>query len=146
MLSEGGTMLSLKTMTESKLKVLKGQVEAAIQAKVAERRREIESELSKLSLLDGGERRKVVRAVARGTVDVRVGKKPKASTLNQPRKARKARNTRKAANSAETVFSTPAVADHIEPLPIETSAVALIEAPVPLIEANADSANLDVAA
>src|SRR6516162_9299604 len=116
MLSKGGTMLSLKTMTESKLKVLKRQVEAAIHAKVAERRRDIESELSKLSLLDGGERRKVVRAVARGTVDVKVGKKPKASTLNQPKKAGKARNTRKAANSAETVFSPPAIADHIEPL------------------------------
>ena len=142
-LSEGGTMLSLKTMTESKLKVLKRQVEAAIHAKVAERRCEIESELSKLSLLDGGERRKVVRAVARGTVAVKVGKKPEASTLNQPRKVR---NTRKAANSAETGFSPPVIADHIEPLRIETSAVALIEAPVPLIEANAVSANLSVAA
>jgi hypothetical protein len=92
-------MLSLKTMTESKLKVLKRQVEAAIHAKVTERRREIESELSKLSLLRGGERRKVVRAVARGTVAVKVGKKPKASALNQPRKVR---STPKAANRAET--------------------------------------------
>jgi hypothetical protein len=132
-------MLSLKTMTESKLKVLKRQVEAAIHAKVAERRREIESELSKLPLLDGGERRKVVRAVARGAVAVKVGKKPEALPLNQLRKARKGRNTRKAANSAETGLSTLAAADHIEPLPIEISAV-------PLIDANAVPANLDVAA
>ncbi len=136
-------MLSLTTMTESKLKVLKRQVEAAIRAKVVERRREIEFELSKLSLLDGGGRRKVARAVASGTVAVEVGKKPKTSTSNQPRKAR---NTRKAANSAETGFSPPAVAEHIEPLPIETCPVASIEAPVPLIEANVVSANLDVAA
>src|SRR5215475_5536624 len=66
MLSEGGTMLSLKTMTESKLEVLKRQVEAAIHAKVAQRRREIESELLRLSLLDGSPRAKVVRAAARG--------------------------------------------------------------------------------
>ena len=137
-------MLSLKTMTESKLKVLKRQVEAAIQAKVAERRREIESELSKLSLLDGGERRKVVTAAVRGTVAVKVGKKRKTSTLNQPKKAR---GTRKAANSAETGFSTPVIAEHIEPLPIETRPVALIEAPVPLIDANVvPAADLDVAA
>jgi hypothetical protein len=58
-------MLSLKTMTESKLKVLKREVEAALQAKVAARRQEIESELSRLSLLDGSARAKVVRA-ARG--------------------------------------------------------------------------------
>jgi hypothetical protein len=139
-------MLSLKTMTESKLKVLKRQVEAAIQAKVAERRREIESALSKLSLLDTGGRRKVVRAAARGIVTVKLDKKPKASIPTQPRKARKARNTRKAANSAEPVFSPPAVADHIEPLRIETSAVPLIEAPVALIEANVVPADLGVAA
>jgi hypothetical protein len=36
-------------MTVSKLKDLKRQVEAAIHAKVTERRQEIESELSKLS-------------------------------------------------------------------------------------------------
>ena len=58
--------MSLKTMTESRLKVLKREVEAAIHAKVTARRQEIESELSKLSLLDSGERAKVVRAAARG--------------------------------------------------------------------------------
>jgi hypothetical protein len=69
-------------------------------------------------------------------VAVKVGKKPKASTPNQPRKAR---NTRKAANSAETAFSTLAIADHIEPLPIETR-------PVVLIDANVVPADLSVAA
>ena len=107
-------MLSLKTITKSKLKALKRQVEAAIHAKVAERRREIESKLSKLSLLDGGKRRKVVRAAVRGMVAVKFGKKRKVSTLNQPSKAR---NTRKAADGAETDFSTAVIADHIEPLP-----------------------------
>jgi hypothetical protein len=128
--------MSLRTMTVSKLKDLKRQVEAAIHAKVTERRHEIESELSKLSLLDGGGRAKVVRAAARGMVAIKVGKKPKASTLNQPRKAR---NTGKAAKSAETGFLTLAIADHIEPLPIETR-------PVALIDANVFPADLGVAA
>jgi hypothetical protein len=128
------------------LKLLKRQVEAAIQAKVTERRREIESELSKLSLLDGGGRRKVVRAAARGVVAVKVDKKPKASTLNQPGKARKVRNTGKAANSAGKDFSPLVTADHIEPPPVEARPVALIEAPVPLIEANVVPADLSVAA
>jgi hypothetical protein len=131
--------MSLKTMTVSKLKDLKRQVEAAIHTKVAERRHEIESELSKLSRLDGGRGAKVVRAGMRGMVAVKVGTKPKASTLNQPRKTRKARNTRKAANSAETGFSTLAIADHIEPLSIETR-------PVALIDANVVPADLSVAA
>ena len=59
-------MLSLKTMTESKLKVLKREVEVALQAKVVARRLEIESELSRLSLLGGGGRPKVVKAAAKG--------------------------------------------------------------------------------
>ena len=130
--------MSLKAMNVSQLKALKREVESAIHAKVSERRREIESELSELSRLDGG-RAKVVRAGARGMVAVKVGKKPKASTPNQPRKTRKARNTRKAANSAETVFSTLAIADHIEPLPIETR-------PVSSIDANVVPADLSVAA
>jgi hypothetical protein len=123
--------MSLKTMTVSKLKDLKRQVEG--------RRHEIKSELSKLSLLDGGGRAKVVRAAARGMVAVKVGKKPKASTLNQPRNTRKARNSRKAANIAKTGFSRLAIADHIEPLPIETC-------PVALIDANVVPADLSVAA
>jgi hypothetical protein len=114
--------MSLKGMNVSQLKALKREVESAIHAKVSERRREIESELSELSRLDGG-RGKVVRASARGMVAVKVGKKPKASTP-------KARNTRKAANSAETDFSTLVVADTVEPLPIETRPAALIDAMV----------------
>jgi hypothetical protein len=58
-------MLSLQTMTESKLKVLKREIEAAIHAKITARRQEIESELSRLSLLDGSARVKVVGAAAR---------------------------------------------------------------------------------
>jgi hypothetical protein len=130
--------MSLKAMNVSQLKALKREVESAIHAKVSERRREIESELSELSRLDGG-RAKVVRAGATGMVAVKVGKKPKASTPNQPRKTRKARNTRKAANSAETGLSTLAIADHIEPLPIETR-------PVASIDANVVPADLSVAA
>jgi hypothetical protein len=121
--------MSLKAMNVSQLKALKREVESAIHAKVSERRREIESELSELSRLDGG-RAKGVRAGARGMVAVKAGKKPKASTPNQSRKTRKTRNRRKAANSAETGFSTLAIADHIEPLPIETRPAALIDAMV----------------
>ena len=40
--------MALKTMPIAKLQALKIQVEAAISAKVTERRRELESELSKL--------------------------------------------------------------------------------------------------
>jgi hypothetical protein len=52
--------------------VLKREVEAAIHAKVTARRQEIESALSKLSLLDGGGRGKVVRAAAREWVPQRL--------------------------------------------------------------------------
>jgi hypothetical protein len=43
------TNMALKTMPIAKLQNLKSQVEAAISAKVTERRRELESELSKLA-------------------------------------------------------------------------------------------------
>jgi hypothetical protein len=121
--------MSLKGMNVSQLKALKREVESAIHAKVSERRREIESQLLELSRLDGG-RGKVVRAAARRMVAVKIGKKPKSSTPDQSRKTGKARNTRKAANSAETGFSTLVVAGHIEPLPIETRPAALIDAMV----------------
>jgi hypothetical protein len=121
--------MSLKAMNVSQLKALKREVESAIHAKVSERRGEIESQLSELSRLDGG-RGKVVRAAARGMVAVKIGKKPKSSTPDQSRKTGKARNTRKAANSAETDFSTLVVADTVEPLPIETRPAALIDAMV----------------
>jgi DNA-binding protein H-NS len=46
--------MALKTMTIAKLQALKSQIEAAITAKVTERRRELESELSKLAGFTGG--------------------------------------------------------------------------------------------
>jgi DNA-binding protein H-NS len=46
--------MALKTMPIAKLQALKSQVEAAISAKVSERRRELESELSKLAGFTGG--------------------------------------------------------------------------------------------
>ena len=49
--------MALKTMPISKLQALKSQVEAAISAKVTERRRELESELSKLGGISGGGKR-----------------------------------------------------------------------------------------
>jgi DNA-binding protein H-NS len=45
--------MALKTMPTAKLQQLKSQVEAAISAKVTERRRELESELSKLAGFGG---------------------------------------------------------------------------------------------
>jgi DNA-binding protein H-NS len=49
--------MALKTMSVAKLRDLKSQVEAAISAKVSERRQELESELSKLDGHSGGPRR-----------------------------------------------------------------------------------------
>jgi DNA-binding protein H-NS len=46
--------MALKTMPIGKLQALKSQVEAAISARVTERRRELESELSKLAGFAGG--------------------------------------------------------------------------------------------
>jgi len=113
-------MLSLKTMTESKLKVLKREVEAALQAKVAARRREIESELSRLSLLGGVGRRKVVRAAARGMDSAKyqnsaspckaagrklykpliVGSSEASTSAKQPKKARKTNKMRNVSPAA----------------------------------------------
>ena len=121
--------MSLKAMSVSKLQDLKREVEAAIHAKAAERRHEIESELLELFRLDGG-RAKVVRAGARGMVAVKVGKKPKASTPKRPKKTRKASKTRKAPHIMNAGRSTLASADHIEPLPIENPSVASIDADV----------------
>jgi hypothetical protein len=130
----GEPSMSLKTMTVSKLKELKHQVEAAIHTKVTERRHEIESELSKLARFDGGRGVKVVRAGAKEIVAVKVGKKldeplmansPKASTPKQPKK-----KTRRAANNAPAGVSILASADRVEPLPIETPPVASIDANV----------------
>jgi DNA-binding protein H-NS len=49
--------VALKTMSVAKLRDLKSQVEAAISTKVSERRRELESELSKLDGHSGVARR-----------------------------------------------------------------------------------------
>ena len=132
-------MLSLKTMTESKLKVLKREVEAAIHAKITARRQEIESELSRLSLLDGSALVKVARAAARrmdaaryrnsGSACKGAGRKLDVSLIvdsskvstsaEQPKKARKAKKVRNAGDIAPTVLLTFAKIEHTEPLCIE---------------------------
>jgi hypothetical protein len=129
-------MLSLKTMAESKLKVLKRQVEAALHTRVAARRQEIESELSRLSLLDGSARAKVVRAAAKGmgaakcrkpaSASKAAGRKldeslvaasPKASTsAKQPKKTRKAKKARNAGDIGSAALLTSAEIEHTEPL------------------------------
>ena len=53
--------MALKTMPIAKLQALKSQVEAAISAKVTERRRELELELSKLAGVNGGQDRYQIR-------------------------------------------------------------------------------------
>jgi hypothetical protein len=142
--AKGGTMLSLKTMTESRLKVLKREVEAAIHAKVTARRQEIESELSRLSLLDSAGRAKVVRAAASGmgagkyrkSAPARkaasrkldeslIADSPKVS--KQPKKTRKTKKTRKPGNMAQAVVLTSARTDHTEPLCIDPLSVRPIE-------------------
>jgi DNA-binding protein H-NS len=61
--------MALKTMPIAKLQALKSQVEAAITAKVSERRRELETELSKLASFAGGRKAtKFGRGGARGPV------------------------------------------------------------------------------
>ena len=61
--------MALKTMPIAKLQALRSQVEAAITAKVTERRRELETELSKLAGLGGrGKASKSARGDRRGPV------------------------------------------------------------------------------
>jgi DNA-binding protein H-NS len=61
--------MALKTMPIAKLQQLKSQVEAAITAKVTERRRELETELSKLAGFGGrGKATKLARGGRRGPV------------------------------------------------------------------------------
>ena len=59
--------MALKSMSVEKLQDLKTRVEAALHAKVTERRRELESELSKLAGYDGA-RGRTGRGGARGVV------------------------------------------------------------------------------
>jgi hypothetical protein len=147
-------MLSLKTMTESKLKVLKREVEAAIHAKITARRQEIESELSKLSLLDGGGRPKVVRAAARGMGAAKyqnsasprkaagrklneslVAASPKASTsAKRPTKAKKTNKVRNAGQIAQAIVLASAEIEHTESLRIEP-----LDRPVPIEALSATS-------
>ena len=134
--AKGGTMLSLKTMTKSKLKVLKREVEAAIHVKATARRQEIASELSKLSLLDGGGRAKVVRAAAKGMGAAKYrnsapARKAAGRKLDAPlisdipkvsksaKKTRKTKKMRDAGNITQAVLLTSARTDHTEALRIE---------------------------
>ena len=147
-------MLSLKTMTESKLKVLKREVEAALQAKVAARRQEIESKLSRLSLLDGSSRVKVVRAAARGmdaakyqnsapprkAADRKLNESlitdsPKVSTsARQPKKARKTKKMRNVENITSAALLTSVKIEHTEPPCIDP-----LDRPVPIEALSATS-------
>jgi hypothetical protein len=108
-------MLSLKRMTETKLKVLKREVEAALQARVATRRQEIESELSRLSLLDGGGHPKVVRAAAKGMGAAKY-RKPAPT---QPKKTRNKKKVGDAGSVTQPVLLTSTKTDPTEPLCIE---------------------------
>jgi hypothetical protein len=152
--------MSLKAMNVSKLRALRQEVEATIHAKVAERRQEIESELSRLARLEGG-RVKVVKARAKVMVARKVGKKlaepltankPKATTPKQRTKTSKARKTRKAANPVAAVLSILPTVEHAEALPVETllvEAAPIEAAPVealPVTSANANVAPPDVSA
>jgi len=62
--------MALKTMPIAKLQDLKSEIEAAINAKVSERRRELETELAKLAQFDGrgGKATRSGRGGARGAV------------------------------------------------------------------------------
>jgi hypothetical protein len=141
--------MSLNTMTVSKLKGLRLEVEAAIRAKVLKRRHEIETELSKLSQFEAAKPAKVVRTWARGMVAAKVAKKldeslaadsPEPSTPKEPkqlRRSRKASKFRKAATSADTVLSFPATVNKIEALPIEPPFAASIDANVVPVDVSA---------
>ena len=60
--------MNLKSMSLDRLATLRGQVEAALVAKVADQRRALESELSKISRFHvGGARAKVGRGVLKGS-------------------------------------------------------------------------------
>jgi hypothetical protein len=146
-------MLSLKTMTESKLKVLKREVEVALQAKVVARRLEIESELSRLSLLGGGGRPKVVKAAAKGmgaakyrkpaSASKAAGRKldeslnagsPKVSSAKQPKKTRRAKKMRNVENITSAALLTSVKIEHTEPPCIDP-----LDRPVPIEALSATS-------
>jgi DNA-binding protein H-NS len=60
--------MALKSMPIAKLQDLKSKIEAALSAKVTERRRELESELSKLAGFAGGGKAKSARSGRMGPV------------------------------------------------------------------------------
>jgi DNA-binding protein H-NS len=60
--------MALKTMPIAKLQDLKNKVEAAISEKVSQRRRELETELSKLARFGGGKDIKFGRGGPKGSV------------------------------------------------------------------------------
>ena len=132
--------MSLKTMTVSKLKGLRLEVEAAIRAKVLKRRHEIETELSKLSQLEAVEPAKVVRTRARGMFAAKVAKKldkalgADGAKVSRPKQRKQ---LRKAANGADTVLSFPAPVNKIEALPIESLSAASIDANVVPVDVSA---------
>jgi hypothetical protein len=130
--------MTLQTMTVSKLKCLRREVEAAISAKVTERRREIETELTKLSQFEAGKPAKIVGTRARVVVAVKGGKKLDESSgadgapkqPKQLKRTRKASKPGQAAKSADKGLSFPATANNIEALPVKPPSVASIDAPV----------------
>src|SRR5580692_7711244 len=66
--SRKGTTMNLKSMSLDRLANLRGQVEAALVAKVADQRRALESELSKISRFQvGGARTKSGRGGLKGS-------------------------------------------------------------------------------
>ena len=60
--------MALKTMSIDKLRDMKSKIQAALSAKVTERRRELESELSKLAGFAGGGKAKSARGGRTGPV------------------------------------------------------------------------------
>jgi hypothetical protein len=128
--------MSLKTLTVSELKGLLREVEAAIRAKVTERRHEIETELTRLSQFEAPKPAKIVGTRARVMVAVKGGKKLDGSSgadgrPKQPKQLKrtgKVSKPRKAAKSADTGFSFPATANNIEALPLKPPSAASIDA------------------
>ena len=144
--------MSLKTMTASELKSLKRKVEAAIQAKVTERRNAIETELSKLSRFDGGGTRIVKVAATRTDAHalkarkkrVEEGLPAKASTLKQPKTLRAARKTNKVKKIVEAALPAPTNAEAMEVHPTEPLPIAPVS--VTPISVNGIQTDLSAAA
>jgi hypothetical protein len=92
-------------MTVAKLQDLKRQVEAAIHAKVEERRREIEAELSKLAHFNT-ERTNGVTAHVKRKVAVRAGKRldeDNSRKVSTPKRPSKPQKVKKKARKSEII-------------------------------------------